>query len=494
MRQTPSSLILITVDCLRADHFGFLGYERPTTPFLDSLAKQSLVFRNAITAGAPTYYSLPAILVSRYPLALGRDVLGIAPEENTIPSVLKGYGFQTAAFSAANPYISARFGYDQAFDCFRDFLDAETLEFTAEPPPPRLRSRANQALSRACHVVPGFGKAYDELYFQYCQRIGSEPCQGLDSLRRFPSADVIVDHAIAWLNEHSNGPFFLWLHLMDPHAPYYPKQEALDEMKSGGVSAEEARYLNSFWIRNDIGPNRLRQKRNEVIALYDAGIRWADIQIRRLTEKLVELNVWDKCALAVTADHGEEFLEHGGRFHAPLKLTEELIRVPLLLRVPQIQNSRELSVSFGLIDLAPTLLDALGYPAPASFRGRSRWEQISNSEEWHQPVFTECVHGCTNPFHPENRVAPRILAVRKGHHKLVMDFSSGTQQLFNLSSDPAEQNPVDDPEARPICRELLEHARKHLVEPQKSRDFERRMESQLRDLRIELAHSTANTN
>lgn len=494
MRQAPGSLILITVDCLRADHVGFLGYKRPTTPFLDSLANESLVFRNAITAGAPTYYSLPAILASRYPLALGRDVLGIAPEENTIPSVLKEYGFRTAAFSAANPYISARFGYDQAFDTFRDFLAAEKLEFPAEPSRAGFRGRANQALSKACHAVPELGKAYDELYFQYCQRIGSEPCADLDSLRRFPSADVIVDHAIAWLNEHSRGPFFLWLHLMDSHAPYYPKMEALHEMKSGTVSAEEARYLNSFWLRNDIGPSRLGRKRDEVMALYDADIRWADTQIRRLTEKLVELNVWDKCALAVTADHGEEFLEHGGRFHAPRKLTEELIRVPLLLRVAQVPKLRELSMPFGLIDLAPTLLDALGYPAPASFRGRSRWEQISRGEEWHQSVFTECVHECTNPFHSENRIAPRILAVRKGQHKLVMDFSTGTQQLFNLSSDPAEQNPVDDHQGRPIRRELLELARKHLVESQKSRDFERRMESQLRDLRIEWAHSTANTN
>src|SRR6266567_8789503 len=143
MRPGPRPLILITVDCFRADHAGFLGYDRPTTPFLDSLASQSLVFRNALATGTPTYYSLPAILASRYPLALGRDLLGIAPDENTIPSVLKEYGFQTAAFSPANPYLSARFGYDQAFDCFRDFLEAETLEFPAEPPQPRLRSRAN---------------------------------------------------------------------------------------------------------------------------------------------------------------------------------------------------------------------------------------------------------------------------------------------------------------------------------------------------------------
>src|SRR5437764_227845 len=102
----PRSLILITVDCLRADHVGFMGYERPTTPFLDCLASQSVVFRNAVVAGAPTYYSVPAILASRHALAFGRDLIGIAPDENTIASVLQESGFATAAFSAGNPYIS----------------------------------------------------------------------------------------------------------------------------------------------------------------------------------------------------------------------------------------------------------------------------------------------------------------------------------------------------------------------------------------------------
>src|SRR5258708_3850463 len=121
----PRSLVLVTIDCLRADHVGFLGYERPTTPFLDSLAGESFVFRNAIATGSPTYYSLPALLASRYPLALGRDLLGLAPGERTITTVLKECGFQTAAFVAANPYISTRFGYHQGFDVFRDFLDQD---------------------------------------------------------------------------------------------------------------------------------------------------------------------------------------------------------------------------------------------------------------------------------------------------------------------------------------------------------------------------------
>ena len=134
-----------------------------------------------------------------------------------------------------------------------------------------MRGRANRALSRACHSVAPLGAAYDELYFQYCQRIAAQDHESLDSLRRFPSADVIVDHAIAWLNENSGKPFFLWLHLMDSHSPYFPKQQALEGVGRGSMRAIEARYLNSYWARGDLSAKRLQRKRDGVIALYDAG-------------------------------------------------------------------------------------------------------------------------------------------------------------------------------------------------------------------------------
>src|SRR5215469_16789959 len=105
---TKKSIVLVTVDCLRADHVGFMGYERPVTPFLDSLAAESFLVPTAIVAGAPTYYSLPAITASRFPLALGRDVLGLGPEEPTLASVLKDAGYATASFGAGNPYLSRR--------------------------------------------------------------------------------------------------------------------------------------------------------------------------------------------------------------------------------------------------------------------------------------------------------------------------------------------------------------------------------------------------
>jgi len=495
MKQAPRSLILVTIDCLRADHVGFLGYERPTTPFLDSLASRSFVFRNAIAAGVPTYYSLPGILASRFPLSMGRDVLGLAPDEPTIASELREHGFTTGAFLAANPYLSPRFGYDLGFDVFRDFLESGLVEFASEQgaqPESRLRGRANRLFSQACHKVAPLGAAYDELYFRYCRKLDAPVDAAMDSLRRFPAADVMVDYAIPWLSESAGVPFFLWLHLMDPHSPYFPKQEALELMGGGRLKGNRARYANSYWNRQELNAERLNNKREDVIALYDAGIRWADTQIHRLTEKLVELNLWDKCALAVTADHGEEFLEHGGRFHTPMKLTQELTRVPLLLRVPEYSQGGQFESPLSLIDLAPTLLDIMGISQPAEFRGCSCWNQIQKNERWDRAAVTECIKGCTNPFYPDGRMGSRILAIMKGQNKLVVDFASGSEQLFDLASDPQEVRPLPLDSARGVRKELLQRAKKHLAESRKALDFDRRLGARLRDLRLEWAHSVTN--
>lgn len=483
----PRSLVLITVDCFRADHAGFLGYARPTSPFLDCLAKESIVFRNAIVAGAPTYYSVPAILASRHPLALGRDLLGVAPDETTIASTLQESGFATAAFTAGNPYISERFGFARGFCTFRDFLQSQNPVMPETPSSPgRVRTRANQTLSRICHALPGTGAVYDELYFHYCQRTVHSPT--FDSLRRFPSADVIVGAATDWLRVNRERPFFLWLHLMDPHGPYFPKYEALQLMGDGQMDAAKASFLNSYWARGDLTQPRLERKKQDLVRLYDAGIRWADTQIKHLSEMLVELNLWDSCVLAVTADHGEEFLDHGGRSHAPTKLTEELIHVPLLLRVPG-HFADSVDAPVGLLDLAPTLLDVLDLPIPADFRGRSLWKSCLQRHPITRPVISECVRGSSNPFRREHRAGPRILAVRKNNYKLVMEFPSGRDQLFDVAADPGENHPLSDNDSISIRRELLEYARKHVAESYKSRDFDSRRRMQLSELRLEWAHS-----
>ena len=367
--KSPRSLVLITVDCFRADHAGFLGYPRPTTPFLDSLANESVVFSNAIVAGAPTYFSFPAVMASRYPLGLGRDVVGLAPGEPTIASTLKEAGHATAAFLAANPYLSPRFGYDAGFDVFQHFLEAESDLFSMESDSAEnvgVRSRWNQRLAKASHALGPVGSLYDELYFQYCQRLGSSPALSLDQLRRFPAADVMVDHARDWLMDLAGQPFFLWLHLMDPHSPYYPRPEALELMGQSSLDASRARYLNSYWNRGDVAAPRLRPYRDGIVALYDAGIRWMDAQVARLVDTLRGLGLWENCVAALTADHGEEFLDHGGRYHSPSNAAEELVRVPLLLRSPELTQTGRVTAPFSLLHLAPTLLDLLKSRFPAA--------------------------------------------------------------------------------------------------------------------------------
>lgn len=480
------SIVLVTVDCLRADHVGFMGYERPTTPFLDSLARDSFVFPTAIVAGAPTYYSLPAVAASRFPLALGRDVLGLGPDEPTLASVLHDAGYATAAFAAGNPYFSARFGYERGFQVFHDYLDSDGVA-PDEQKAPETRvgwaSRLNQKLQGIRPSLGPLGTLYDELYFEYCQRV--TPVAGsLDVLRRFPAADVIVNDANTWLSTVSDTPLFLWLHLMDPHSPYYPTDAASALMGENRVTPFRARYLNSYWNRSDIGPQRLQRHRDEVVALYDAGIRWVDEQLKRLIESLQRANRWDNCIFVLTADHGEEFLEHGERYHPPSQLMEELIHVPLLWRLPGVPRREVSRGPFSLIHVAPTLLEDVELVPPAAFRGKSYLKKIQGGESFDDVAVSECVAGCTNPFRAENRMGPRVLSIRESRFKLVLHFDPAAENLYDLEADPREQAPIPVFDHKPTRRRLLEAAREHLRQSSEHSESRTRTQTRLRDLRI----------
>jgi len=490
------SVVLVTVDCLRADHCGFMGYRRPTTHFLDALATESFVFPTAIVAGAPTYYSFPGILASRYPLALGREVLGLAVQEKNLASALKEDGYTTAFFGGGNPYLSARFGYDFGFDTFCDFLEGDLTPLpdsnSHSSSPIGWAGNLNRALKGVSHKIPGVGAVYDELYFQYCQRWAVSAPKSLDALRRFPAADVIVDRAQTWLASVGEQPFFLWLHFMDPHSPYYPKEEALKILGADGLTASRACYVNESWNRSDIGSRRLRRYRDDVVAMYDAGICWVDAQLARLTECLRGLNLWENCIFALTADHGEEFLEHEGRYHAPA-LAEELIHVPLLLRVPGAAKRVVSSNPFSLLHLAPTLLAAADSPVPADFQGQSYWPHIRQGTTWSEPAIAECVAGCKNPFRPEHRRGSRLLAIRDARYKLLLNFDTHAEHFFDLEADPGECSPLPDQVAKAERRRLLESALAHLRRSAQARNPEAYLRTRLREIGLHLANSIPQT-
>jgi arylsulfatase A-like enzyme len=211
----------------------------------------------------------------------------------------------------------------------------------------------------------------------------------------------------------------------------------------------------------DVGSKRLRRYREEVIALYDAGICWVDAQIARLVEILRRDKLWENCVFALTADHGEQFLEHDGRFHAP-SLTEELIHVPLILRAPGAAKAAVSSNAFSLLHLAPTLLAAAGSPIPAEFQGQSHWKHIEEGTAWSEPAISECIAGCTNPFDLDQRRGARLLTVREARYKMLLNFDDGAEYLFDLEADRGEQTPLPVAAGKPERRRLLEAALAHL--------------------------------
>ncbi len=480
----PKSLLLVTVDCLRADHTGFMGYPQPTTPFLDQLAAESMVFPKAITAGAPTYYSFPGILASRFPLALGREVVGIAPGEPTLATALQQAGYRTAAYVAANPYLSSRFGYAQGFEVFHDFL-SEQLPYAREAP--RARTRLNRQIAELAHKVSLLGRLYDDLYFQYCQRIALPRNETWNSLRRFPAANVLADHACGWLKSLDDEPFFLWLHFMDPHAPYYPPAEALKAMGKERASPTRGRYLNATW-NGDPGARRLRKSRDEIVVLHDAGIRWVDNQLARLVESLRSSSRWNSCMFVFTADHGEEFLDHGGRFHPPSCAYQEILQVPLLVRVPGAEKKALSESPFSLVHLAPTILEALGMDAPEEFEGRDYWSEVQSGEGWDLAV-SESIGRCTNPMDAQKRLGARVLVVQDRKFKLVLGFDNQQEDLFDLQRDPHELEPVPIGAERSARGRLLRAALHHLERRPSQRRREFAIRARIHQIGLEWDHS-----
>lgn len=479
------SLVLVTVDCLRADRVGFGGYSRPLTPFLDSLAQSTIVFPDAIVGGAPTYFSFPAIMASRYPLALGRDVLGIAPGEETLASTLQETGYETAAFIAGNPYLTRRFGYDQGFRQFVDFLGAESQPYVTDSPRDGSArwSGVNRRLAQLSRGSKITASAYQELYFWYCQWRSSRSESSMDQLRRYPSADVLVDSAIEWLKGVLGRRFFLWIHLMDPHHPYYPPKEALQSLGITHIDAKRARFLNSFWNRFDVSPKRLQDYQNEVMTLYDAGVHWVDQQLSRLVDALAKSGRWDDTVFAVTADHGEEFLEHGHRYHSARGLSEELIRVPLLVHASEISARMTVAEPFSLIHLAPTLLEAVGSEVPATFQGSGLWKEISTGGVLGLPAIVESGSGYTNYQPDACRVPSRLMTVRTTEYKLVLRFGESREDLYNLKHEPGERQPLPAGSHVEQRARLLQCAAQHLRSSREWRDAKLALRARVREIR-----------
>jgi arylsulfatase A-like enzyme len=164
---------------------------------------------------------------------------------------------------------------------------------------------------------------------------------------------------------------------------------------------------------------------------------------------------------------------------------EELIHVPLLLRVPGCENKNVSAAPFSHLHLAPTLLDAAQVSPCAEFQGVSHWPQLRDGDEFDSLAMSECVAGCTDPFYPNHRVGPRVLSARDSRFKLMLFFDPPAEHLYDLKSDPGENSPLSPGAEMPVRRRLLNAAREHLTQSIAHRDDRWRLQARLRDLQLE---------
>jgi len=290
----PPNIVLITVDTTRADRMGFLGSKRGVTPNLDILARRSVVFTHAYSQAPFTAPSHATILTGTYPQFHQVEDFQVPlwKELPYAPAILKAHGYQTAAFVGSivlDPSQGLAVGFRRGFDTY----DA------------------------------GFHLAHP----------GEDHYTSTD--RR---AAVVVEHALAWLNKRPAGPFFIWVHLYDPHFPYEPPEPFLSRYKS---------------------------------APYDGEIAYSDSALGKLLTYLRAHGLFENTAIAMMSDHGESMGDHGEEFHG-FFLYDATIHVPLLMKLPGDRFAgKRIENHVGLVDVLPTILQAVGIEVPQEVQGES---------------------------------------------------------------------------------------------------------------------------
>jgi arylsulfatase A-like enzyme len=390
-----SPVVLVSIDTLRPDHLGCYGYPRPTSPNLDAFRGDAILFRAAFAHAPSTLPSHASMLTSLLPPHHGASIANdlVVPDEVlTLAEVLRSQGYATASFNGGIQ-LDRSYGLDQGFDIYESVKPRDaTPERLVDP------------TDRFAHVV--------------------------DQARGFVSAQG--DHA-----------FFLFLHTYEVHHPYTPVPADLAPFRgnySGPlpdlISVELLRQINS-------GERRIDDRdRQHIVDAYDGEIRSMDRAFGSLVAFLRDRALYDRALVVVTSDHGEEFGEHGKMGWHSHTLFDELLHVPLLVKLPgrRLAGAVIEATARG-IDVAPTILRALDLPVPKAFEGR---DLLASGPP---PVGSEETWSARDVVDPN-----RAWALRTPEWKLVDD------RLYDLRRDPGETTDVA-PDHREVTRRLRERRR-----------------------------------
>ena len=399
-----TNVVFVVVDTLRADHLPLYGYAKGHTPNLDAFARDAVVFEHAFSQASWTRPSFATMLSGRF--AASHRVMhkpdALPDELVTLPEALSAAGFATAGF-VTNYNVAPYYNFQQGFDTYR-YLEPE---FVLGADDTAAKLLAVQALKRVVERVRAAqpGSAYQD-------------------------AEAVNRALFEWLEHRPESPWLLFAAYMDPHDPYF-------EHPYRGPGYSRAAH-----------PHPDRAEAERLRRLYDGEITYWDEHFGALVQKLKDEGIYDESIIVVTADHGEEFADHGGFWHGTT-LYDEQVHVPLLVKLPYGERAGE-RVDHWVqhVDLMPTLLRRLGVEVPEGVQGGELFEGTTE-------VFSEEDH--------EGNVL-RAVRVRRGLEALkFIEANAGNprglpdRQLFRVDMDPGER--VDLAQEAP---ERLRIAQEHL--------------------------------
>ena len=431
----PRGVILIQVDTLRRDHLDVYGYERETAPVLSRLAAEGATFRRTTAQATWTKVSTPSTMTSLYPLSHGvRDFADRLPAAaETLAEQYRAAGYATLAYSS--------------------------VLFTGQ--------------------FSNMHQGFEELH-----ESGSA-----DSTPSSKTAREYVDRLGEWLGRHRDVPFFVFLHVFDPHDPFEPREPYATMWADPAHKAEHEEQLEA--VREHIEDQLLRQfgmpDRRALEAAeidpeayvgydqdwYDGSIRGMDVELGRLVERLRTLGLDDDTLIVFMSDHGEEFLEHDRMFHGQT-VYNELTQVPLVMRWPgAIPSGAVVDENVQLIDIMPTLLDLSGLPHPEGMQGRSLLPFVSVEESavaaWvPRPSFSEKAptSGRAAPPPAETESYAVIDDDWLLIHNRARDDATPEFELYDVAGDPLNLTNVADGQTEVVERLAREIDRWHRIAEQ----------------------------
>lgn len=371
----PKNVVVILIDTLRADKLRPVNPKtRVRTPGLDRFASTATTFLRGHTSENWTKPSVASLFSGLTPwehtATKGESVL-----PRSVPflaEILKREGFETASF-IANGYVSDRFGFGRGWDFYRNYI------------------REN----------------------------------------RRSKSEFIARDVLAWLDSRkSDKPFFLYIHTIDPHVPYRPPEEFLGLYGDTNYKGQVNFRTNALFLEHvKMGKIRLNARdRAHLEALYDGEISYHDVNFATILDALKKRGYEDDTLVIVTADHGEEFWDHGSVGHGH-NVYQELLHIPYFIRHPGIKRpGTSLDEAVSLTDLAPTILDALGKSIPEEMSGRSLIPLLRGE---HLSAQRFAVAGFMDNWR----------TITLGDYKLIAR-PRNRQTLFNLKRDPGEKDDI----------------------------------------------------